>query len=112
MRTARCIHWLDYAGLKKKRYIYCLEGNWNTNPRSKQSVRPILELLYHSTEIKYIHRKYTNKIVPAFRLYKYIGECTCFGIEKIDEEQYIQSKGAPNEFRHPYPPTYDVCDMA
>lgn len=46
--------------MKKKRYIYCLEGNWNTNPRSKQSVRPILELLYHSAGIKYIYRKCTT----------------------------------------------------
>ena len=27
------------------RNIYCLEGNWRPNPRCKQSVRPMLDIL-------------------------------------------------------------------
>lgn len=39
------------------KYIYCIEGNWNDNPRSNQSVKPILDLLYSFYKVKYIYRK-------------------------------------------------------
>lgn len=45
----------------KQRYIYCLEGNWNKHPHSKQSVRPILDLLRTFSRIKYIYRKCSTK---------------------------------------------------
>ena len=47
--------------MRKPRYIYCLEGNWNTNPRSKQSIRPILDILYYSAGIRYVYRKCNTK---------------------------------------------------
>lgn len=40
-----------------ERNIYCLEGNWNKNPRSSESVKPMLELLRTFSGIKYIYRK-------------------------------------------------------
>jgi len=43
------------------KYIYCLEGNWNKNPRSNQSVKPILDLLYTFSKVKYIYCKCTTK---------------------------------------------------
>ena len=91
MRTARHIHWPDYAGLKKKRYIYCLEGNWNTNPRSKQSVRPILELLYHSAGIKYIYRKCNTRD----KFFEYLRQYT-FKRYRNYTVLYIAFHGRPN----------------
>ena len=44
-----------------EKYIYCLEGNWNKNPRSNQSVKPILDLLYTFSKVKYIYRKCATK---------------------------------------------------
>lgn len=44
-----------------EKHIYCLEGNWNRNPRSLQSVRPILEILKTSSKVKYIYRKCQTK---------------------------------------------------
>ena len=41
--------------------IYCLEGNWNKNPRSNQSVKPILDLLHTFSKMKYIYRKCATK---------------------------------------------------
>ena len=38
-----------------------MEGNWNTNPRSKQSIRPILDILYYSAGIRYVYRKCNTK---------------------------------------------------
>lgn len=43
------------------RNIYCLEGNWNKNPRSKQSIKPILDLLSTTHKVKYIYRKCNTK---------------------------------------------------
>ncbi|MDH6306697.1 hypothetical protein M2459_003637 [Parabacteroides sp. PF5-5] len=45
----------------REKYIYCLEGNWNRNPRSKQSIKPILDLLHTFSRVKYIYRKCFNK---------------------------------------------------
>ena len=45
----------------KQRYIYCLEGNWNKHPHSNQSIKPILDLLFTFSKIKYIYRKCSTK---------------------------------------------------
>ena len=81
----------DYAGLKKRRYIYCLEGNWMTNPRSKQSVRPILELLHHSARIKYIHRKCNTRD----EFFEYLRQYT-FKRYRNYTVLYIAFHGRPN----------------
>lgn len=47
--------------MKNQRFIYCLEGSWNKNPRSNQTIKPILDLLFTFSKIKYIYRKCTNK---------------------------------------------------
>jgi len=44
-----------------EKHIYCLEGNWNINPRSNQSIKPILELLNTASGVKYIYRKCNTK---------------------------------------------------
>lgn len=44
-----------------ERNIYCLEGNWNKNPRSNQSVKPMLELLRTFANIKYVYYKCDTK---------------------------------------------------
>lgn len=45
----------------KQRYIYCLEGNWNKHPHRNQSIKPILDLLFTFSKIKYIYRKCSTK---------------------------------------------------
>lgn len=45
----------------QERFIYCLEGNWNKHPKSSQSIKPILDLLYISSKVKYIYRKCPTK---------------------------------------------------
>ena len=44
-----------------ERFIYCLEGNWNRHPKSNQSIKPILDLLYAFSKVKYIYRKCPTK---------------------------------------------------
>lgn len=44
-----------------EKHIYCLEGNWNKNPRSNQSIKPILELLHTTSKVKYIYNKCNTK---------------------------------------------------
>ena len=44
-----------------QRYIYCLEGNWNKHPHSKQTIKPILELLFTFSKTKYVYRKCPTK---------------------------------------------------
>lgn len=44
-----------------QRHIYCLEGNWNKHPHSNQSIKPILDLLFTFSKIKYIYRKCSTK---------------------------------------------------
>jgi len=44
-----------------EKYIYCLEGNWNRHPKSSQSIKPILDLLYTFSKVKYIYRKCPTK---------------------------------------------------
>lgn len=45
----------------REKHIYCLEGNWNRNPRSNQSIKPILDLLHTFSKVKYVYRKCFNK---------------------------------------------------
>lgn len=44
-----------------ERFIYCLEGNWNRHPKSNQSIKPILDLLYTFSKVKYIYHKCPTK---------------------------------------------------
>ena len=53
------------------RHIFCLEGNWNKNPKSKKSIRPVLELLHTSCDVKYIYYKCHNKNEFTENLKKY-----------------------------------------
>ena len=45
----------------KQRHIYCLEGNWNKHPHCKQSIKPMLDLLFTFSKTKYIYRKCPTK---------------------------------------------------
>ncbi len=45
----------------KIRHIYCIEGNWNKHPHSNQSIKPILDLLFTFSKIKYIYKKCITK---------------------------------------------------
>lgn len=45
----------------QEKFIYCLEGNWNKHPRSNQSIKPMLDLLYTFSKVKYIYRKCITK---------------------------------------------------
>ncbi|MFI3306407.1 MAG: DUF6642 family protein [Rikenellaceae bacterium] len=47
--------------MSDSRHIYCLEGNWNRNRNSGQSIKPVLDMLHHSCEVKYIYRKCNTK---------------------------------------------------
>ncbi|MFV0419642.1 MAG: DUF6642 family protein [Dysgonomonas sp.] len=53
------------------RNIYCLEGNWNKNPRSHQSVKPMLELLRTFANIKYVYYKCDTKDEFFYRLQQF-----------------------------------------
>lgn len=55
------------------KHIYCLEGNWTKNPRSNQSIKPILELLNTTLGVKYIYRKCNTKdeLVEYLRQYTF-----------------------------------------
>ena len=77
--------------MRKPRYIYCLEGNWNTNPRSKQSIRPILDILYYSAGIKYVYRKCNTKD----EFFEYLRQFT-FKRYKYYRMLYIAFHGRPN----------------
>lgn len=45
----------------QEKFIYCLEGNWNKHPKSNQSIKPILDLLYSFSKVKYIYHKCPTK---------------------------------------------------
>lgn len=77
--------------MKRQRHIYCIEGNWTTNRRSKQSVRPILEILYHTCGIKYIYWKCDTReeFFEALRRYT-------FSRYKNYSILYIAFHGRPN----------------
>ena len=44
-----------------QRRIYCLEGNWNKHPHCKQSIKPMLDLLFTFSKTKYIYHKCPTK---------------------------------------------------
>ena len=54
-----------------KKYIYCLEGNWNKNPKSHQSIKPILDLLRIVSGVKYIYHKCHTKEEFFYRLQQF-----------------------------------------
>lgn len=54
-----------------EKYIYCLEGNWNKNPKSHQSVKPMLELLRTFSGVKYIYHKCNTKEEFFYRLQQF-----------------------------------------
>jgi len=45
----------------KERNIYCLEGNWDKDPKIHQSVKPMLELLRTFANINYVYYKCDTK---------------------------------------------------
>ena len=55
------------------KYIYCIEGNWNNHPKSRLSIKPILELLNTFYGIKYIYKRCLTKddFFEALRKYTY-----------------------------------------
>ncbi|MFT4223766.1 DUF6642 family protein [Dysgonomonas sp.] len=74
-----------------ERNIYCLEGNWNKNPRSHQSVKPMLELLRTFSGIKYIYHKCDTKE----EFYKRLQQFTK-GTYKNYSILYLAFHGKPN----------------
>jgi len=74
-----------------ERNIYCLEGNWNKNPRSHQSVKPMLELLRTFSGIKYIYHKCETKEDFFKRLQQFIK-----GTYKNYAVLYLAFHGKPN----------------
>lgn len=54
-----------------EKYIYCLEGNWNKNPKSHQSIKPILELLRTVSGVKYIYHKCNTQEEFFYRLQQF-----------------------------------------
>ena len=54
-----------------EKYIYCLEGNWNKNPRSHQNIKPILDLLCNVSGVKYIYHKCNTKEEFFYRLQQF-----------------------------------------
>jgi hypothetical protein len=37
--------------------IFCLEGEWSEELTDEQPVRPLLEVLWHTEGIDYVHRR-------------------------------------------------------
>ena len=68
-----------------------MEGNWNTNPQSKQSIRPILDILYYSAGIRYVYRKCNTKD----EFFEYLRQFT-FKRYKNYRILYIAFHGRPN----------------
>lgn len=78
-------------GFRYIKNIYCLEGNWNTNPKSNQSIKPILEILKTTCGIRYIHIKCDTKA----DLLKYLRQFT-FKRYKNYKILYIAFHGKSN----------------
>jgi hypothetical protein len=74
-----------------ERNIYCLEGNWNKNPRSHQSVKPMLVLLRTFANIKYVYYKCDTKD----EFYKRLQQFTK-GTYKNYSVLYLAFHGKPN----------------
>lgn len=76
------------------RNIYCLEGNWRTNPRCKQSVRPMLDILRDAAGIKYIYRKCNTRE----EFFEYLRQYT-FVRYRNYTILYIAFHGRPNKIQ-------------
>lgn len=76
------------------RNIYCLEGNWRTNPRCKQSVRPMLDILRDAAGIKYIYRKCNTRE----EFFEYLRQYT-FERYRNYPILYIAFHGRPNKIQ-------------
>lgn len=76
------------------RNIYCLEGNWRTNPRCKQSVRPMLDILRNAAGIKYIYRKCNTRE----EFFEYLRQYT-FVRYRNYTILYIAFHGRPNKIQ-------------
>ena len=74
------------------RNIYCLEGNWRTNPRCRQSVRPMLDILRDAAGIKYIYRKCNTRE----EFFEYLRQYT-FERYRNYTILYIAFHGRPNK---------------
>lgn len=79
---------------KVPRNIYCLEGNWSTNPRCRQSVRPMLDILRDSAGIKYIYRKCNTRE----EFFEYLRQYT-FKRYRNYTVLYIAFHGRPNKIK-------------
>lgn len=76
------------------RNIYCLEGNWRTNPRCRQSVRPMLDILRDAAGIKYIYRKCNTRE----EFFEYLRQYT-FERYRNYTILYIAFHGRPNKIQ-------------
>jgi hypothetical protein len=56
---------------RKKKHIYCLEGDWEHDLRKKQSIRAMLHLLEDALEIRHVHRHCGTKEELEYRLKQY-----------------------------------------
>lgn len=79
---------------KVPRNIYCLEGNWSTNPRCRQSVRPMLDILRDVAGIKYIYRKCNTRE----EFFEYLRQYT-FNRYRNYTVLYIAFHGRPNKIK-------------
>lgn len=57
--------------IESRKNIYCLEGNWSNQPSSKLSIKPILDLLYMTSKVKYIYNKCQTKNEFLFHLERF-----------------------------------------
>jgi hypothetical protein len=48
--------------------VFCLEGEWSGKLRDEQSVRPLLEVLRHTANIDFVHRRVATKAELARHL--------------------------------------------
>ena len=74
--------------------IYCLEGNWRPNPRCKQSVRPMLDILRDAAGIKYIYGKCNTRE----EFFEYLRQYT-FERYRNYTILYIAFHGRPNKIQ-------------
>lgn len=56
--------------MKKKKNIFCLEGEWENSLKSRHSILPTLEFLEHSYDVKHVFRKVAMKEDLYFYLRK------------------------------------------
>jgi hypothetical protein len=53
------------------KHIFCLEGDWNDDLRSKNSIKSALDFLHDNSKIRYIHRHASTKAEIENRLLEY-----------------------------------------